>query len=137
MDIYKKLKELNFPSGEYVVVGGSMEAHGIRKAHDLDILVTPNLYLKLQDEGFTQSRQERDLRTSRLLLDKDDVQVLPNFMLGNYIGDTKKLIRTADIINGFPFIKLRELMKFKKELGRPKDIEDIKLIKNYLKNLKR
>jgi hypothetical protein len=137
MDIYKKLHELNFPLGEYVVVGGAIAAHGIREAHDLDILVTPNLYVRLQGEGYIQSRQERDLRTSRLLLDKDGVQILPNFMLGNYIGDTKKLIKNADIIQGFPFIKLRELMKFKKELGRPKDFEDIKLIKNYFKSKKR
>lgn len=132
MDIFKKLEELNFPKGEYVVVGGAMAAHGIREAHDLDILVMPNLYLKLQDGGYIQSRQERDLRTSRLILDKEDVQILPNFMFGNYTSDTKKLIEEADIIKGFPFIKLSELAKFKKELGRPKDINDILLINEYL-----
>jgi hypothetical protein len=44
VDIFKRLKELNYPIGEYVVVGGAMAAHNIREAHDLDILVTPNLY---------------------------------------------------------------------------------------------
>lgn len=134
MDIFKKLKELNFPLGEYVVVGGSMMAHGIREAHDLDILATPKLYTKLFDEGYEQCTCEQCLRTSRLMLNKDNVQVVPNYMYGNYIGDTKELIRTADIINGFPFLKLTEFIKFKRELGRPKDFEDIKLIKAYLKN---
>lgn len=41
MDIWKRLKELNFPIGEYLVTGGAMAAHGIREAHDLDILITP------------------------------------------------------------------------------------------------
>jgi hypothetical protein len=133
MDIYKKLKELNLPKGEYVVVGGAMTAHKIRLAHDLDILVTPNLYQTLLSKGFTQCTCDQCMNTSRLMLKKDDVDILPNLILGSYMGDTKKLIKTADTINGFPFIKLREFIKFKKVLGRKKDFEDIKLIKKYLK----
>lgn len=49
MNIFAKLKELDFPPGQYVVVGGAMEAHGIRKSNDLDILVTPKLYQQLLD----------------------------------------------------------------------------------------
>lgn len=119
--MFKKLKELNLPLGEYVVVGGAMEAHGIRKSNDLDILVTPKLYQKLLDEGYKQCRCEECLRTSRLILNKGLVDILPNFMLGNYIGDTKSLINNADIINGYPFIKLKEFIKFKRELGREID----------------
>ncbi len=132
MDIFEKLKELNFPLGEYVVVGGAMAAHGIREAHDLDILVTPNLYQKLLNEGYEQCTCEQCMRTSRLMLKKDNVDILPSFMLGNYIGDTRKLIDEADIIKGFPFIKLEEFIKFKKELGRDKDFRDIELMREYL-----
>ena len=132
MDIYQKLKELNFPLGEYVVVGGAMAAHNIREAHDLDILVTPNLYKKLLKEGYKQCLCEQCLSTSRIMLNKDNVDIVPNYMFGNYIGDTKSLIGNADIINGFPFIKLEEFIKFKRELGRSKDFDDIKLMENYL-----
>lgn len=132
MNIFTRLKEINLPLGQYVVVGGAMAAHGIRPSHDLDILVTPLLYIKLQDEGYIQCRCEQCLKTSRLMLKNKDVDILPNFMFGNYIGDTTALINNADIIQGFPFIKLIELIKFKKELGRKKDIEDIELINQYL-----
>lgn len=132
MDIFKKLKELNFPIGEYVVVGGAMAAHNIREAHDLDILVTPILYRRLLNGGYKQCLCEQCLSTSRIMLNKDNVDIVPNFMFGNYIGDTKYLIESADIINGFPFIKLEEFIKFKKELGRPKDLDDIALIENYI-----
>lgn len=134
--MFKKLKELNFPRGEYVVVGGSMEAYGIRKANDLDILVTPNLYKRLLKTGYEQCTCKMCLESSRLILKKDNVDILPNFMLNNYIGDTKELIHNADIIKGFPFIKLSELIKFKKELGRKKDFEDIKLMKKHLNKVK-
>lgn len=132
MDIFKKLKQLNFPLGQYVVVGGAMAAHGIREAQDLDILVTPRLYEKLIVDGYKQCLCDECVRTSRIMLNKDDVDILPNFMFGDYIGDTKKLIRDADMIKGFPFIELKEFMKFKKQLDREKDFVDIKLMKVYL-----
>src|SRR3989344_8264129 len=103
MDIFKKLKELNFPSGEYVVVGGAMAAHGIREAHDLDILVTPSLYQKLLDQGWEQCLCEQCVRTSRIMLKKDDVDILPNYMFRKYIGDTATPLKNADIINSFSF----------------------------------
>lgn len=133
MDIFKKLAELNFPHGHYVVVGGTMAAHGIREAHDLDILVTPKLYQRLLDEGYEQCRCDQCLRTSRLMLKKDEVDILPTLMFGEYIGDTVALIREAVIIQGFPFLKLEEYIKFKQELGRPKDLEDIALMNEYIK----
>lgn len=61
---------------------------------------------------------------------------MPNQILGNYLGDTDSLIKNADIINGFPFIQLEEFIKFKRELGREKDFEDIKLMEEYLDKIK-
>ena len=136
IDIFKKLKELNFPQGEYVVVGGAVTAHGIRPSKDLDILVSPNLYQKLLKEGYKQCTCKECLESSRLMLHKDDVDILPNLLLGNYLGNTKELIDKADIIKGFPFIQLVELAKFKKELSGEKYMKDVKLIENFLNKLK-
>ena len=133
IDIFKELKKLKFPNGEYLVVGGTMAGHGIREAHDLDILVTPNLYQKLLKQGYKQCKCKQCLNTSRLMLKKDKVDILPNLIFKNYIGDTNKLIKNADIIKGYPFLKIIEFIKFKKELGRLKDLEDIKLMKKYLR----
>lgn len=132
-DIFKKLKELDLPRGEYVVVGGAVTAHGIRESEDLDILVTPKLYRHLKKRGFKACTCQECIDTSRILLSIKDVDILPNLILGDYLGDTKKLIEEADIINGFPFIKLVELIKFKRVLGREKDFKDIELIEQYLK----
>ncbi|MDQ5938498.1 MAG: hypothetical protein QG642_188 [Patescibacteria group bacterium] len=132
MDIFKKLKEINLPQGEYVVVGGAITAHNIRESKDLDILVTPKLYQELQKQDYKACTCKQCLETSRIMLHKDDVDILPNLMFGNYVGDTKQLIANADIIKGFPFIKLAELIQFKRELGRDKDFADIKLIEEFL-----
>lgn len=42
------------------------------------------------------------------------------------------MIRNAEIIEGVPFIRLSELIKFKMALGRDKDKKDIELIEQYL-----
>lgn len=136
LDIFKKLKELNFPLGQYVVVGGALAAHNIREEHDLDILVTPVLYKKLLAEGYKQCKCEECLATSRLFLKKEQVDILPSFMFGNYVGDTKALIQSADIINGYPFIKLSEYIKFKRELGAARFLEDVELMEAYLVSVK-
>lgn len=132
MDIWKKLKELNFPIGEYLVVGGAMAAHGIREAHDLDILVTPKLYRQLKKDEWKICDCEQCRKTNRFMLKGDGVDILPNYTYGNYDGDVHWLMANADIINGYPFINLSEYIKFKKELNRPKDIVDIELIRKYL-----
>ncbi len=134
MDIFKRLEELNFPNGEYVVAGGTMFAHGMREAHDLDILVTPKLYEKLLKSGWVMCVCEQCTKTNRFMLNKGDVDILPDFTFGGYTGDVDWLINNPDIIQGYPFMNLVEFAKLKKELGRPKDIEDIKLIEQYLKS---
>lgn len=136
MDIFKKLKELNFPKGEYVVAGGSMAAHGIRPAKDLDILVTPKLYKQLYEAGWEQCLCKICLSHGRLMLKNKDVDIVPDYTYGNYTGNVKSLIKNADIIRGFPFMKLTEMMKLKREIGREKDFADDKLVKEYLKKQK-
>jgi len=45
----------------------------------------------------------------------------------------KELILDSEIINGIWFLSLKQLIKFKKDYGRPKDLTDIKLIEDHLK----
>jgi len=49
------------------------------------------------------------------------------------LENADKLIDTADVINGFRFVKLDYVMKWKKIMNREKDKRDIKLIEKYLK----
>ena len=136
MDIFQKVKSLNLPSGEYIVFGsGPLQAHGIRETRDVDILVLSELYEKLKQEGW----EERVWETSppgRFLF-KDDVEVGDSWDYGEYNPDPNWLIENAEIINGVPFAPLEEVLKGKKAFGRPKDLEDIKLIEEYLETTKK
>lgn len=127
MNIFEDVKFLNLPIGEYAVVGGGvLAAHGLREHRDVDLVVTKNLYNHLRAIGWSVAEDKLNV----LRMEKYEAD--SNFHWKEYQPDITKLIKEADIINGIPFVKLQELLIFKKNLGRKKDLEDIKLIEEYL-----
>jgi len=64
-----------------------------------------------------------------------DLRLVKEFLdyHNSLIKDIKKVIADADVINGLNFVKLEDLLKWKRKMGRQKDFKDIKLIKNYLR----
>ena len=135
IDEFQKLltefKELNLPEGKYVIYGsGPLGVREIRKVHDLDVVVADDLYQKLVKKY--PKHEKRDERKRFIKLGK--IEIIP--ASHSLIKNIKKTISKADTIDGLKFVKLEDLIKWKKKMGRPKDFEDVKLIKNYLKNQK-
>lgn len=130
--IFKDIKKLKFPLGEYMVVGsGIMAVYGIRDYKDIDILVSKKLFNRLLNNKKWKLSQIKN-RGSVLKMKK--YEVANSFLCKNYRPDTNWLIKNAEIINGVPFLPFSELVKFKKALGRKKDLRDIQLIEKHLKN---
>lgn len=130
MNIIQKIKELNFPQGQYVVVGsGILDVLGIRKATDIDIAVTKELHQKLKESGEWEEHQRYEL--IRVFLKKDVYEIIPQLNWEDYDTTTEEAISSATIIEDIPFMNLNELIKFKTALGREKDFKDIELIKEY------
>ncbi len=138
MEISQKVKELSLPFGKYVVVGGAMEAYGIRKAKDLDIVVTPDLLEDLIHQGWEVCECEKCLAMreggeQKQILKKPGVDILSQYSWGKeYWADTEELIKNAVVIDGVSFVQIEELLKWKKAARREKDIKDIDLIERYL-----
>lgn len=105
-----------------------MEARGLRKRGDIDIVATPSLYEKLKEQGW----KEKDTIEGRRKLVWDDVEVYREFWCGEYRPQTEELILDAEIIGGIPFLSLENLLVFKRVLGREKDLVDVDLISEYL-----
>jgi len=140
--ISDRVKDLNFPFGSYVVVGGAMEARGIRRANDIDIVATSDLFGDLQQNGWQLCRcdicrgkaergeGERVLKKSGL-----HAQVFSSYSVGQvYEADTDELIKSADVIDGVPYVKLTDLLKWKRAAGRSKDVKDVSLLEAYLRD---
>jgi len=127
-DLFAKVKNLKLPAGKYAIFGsGPMAVRGLREGKDVDIIVS--------DDVFNAYKNRPDWEVKRF---DDDTDYLNNngIELWNEWGpgewDINKLIQEAEIIGELPFVKLEEVLKWKEINGRPKDLEDIKLIKKYL-----
>lgn len=130
MNIFEKVKSLDLPPDQYVVVGGGvLAARKIRETQDIDIVVTPGLFEEIKEqEGWREDTKPN----GGPCLCKDMYEVFLDVNCDSYQPTTKELISRAETINGIPFISLHDLLLFKKGYGRPKDKPDIKLIEEVL-----
>jgi len=129
MSIISKIKSLNFPPDQYVVIGsGILDALGIRPSVDIDIAVLPELHKHLEESG----EWKEEIMHNKIFLKKDIFEINPGLSWENYSTTTKEAIDSAQIIDEIPFMNLNELIKFKLALGREKDLKDIETIKKYL-----
>lgn len=133
MDIFERVKKFNLPLGEYAVFGSSLlDVWDIRKANDLDIIATPELYQRLKTEGWSEKQANGFTMLVKADANISTVQDKPTD--GSYCPDRLQLIKDAVIINGMPFVRVEEVLACKKDYNRPKDLEDIKTIEEYIKN---
>ncbi len=121
-DIVKILKDMNLPLGEYWITSGAgLVMHGVKEATgDIDLGCTTNLVECYLREG-CKYRVVDD--NSRIVEVNDKIEILENW-----------LVDKIELIDGLPVGSLESIRKQKTELGREKDINDIKLIDEYIKN---
>lgn len=134
MNIFFRVRALGLPFGQYVVYGsGVMEAHGIRRANDVDLVVNEDLYQELRKRGW----KRKILFSTRMwhckaLQDGRGNEAYTNLRWRNYDVKTSCLIDNAEVVNGIPFMNLLDYLFYKKQLPRAKDKKDVVLIENYL-----
>src|SRR3989344_4860426 len=107
MDIIKKVKSLNLPLGQYAVFGsGPMSIRGIRESHDIDLVITTQLYEKLKSLGW----KEVISNNGSPVLHDDGLEAADSWNFGEYNPDVNELIGNSELIRGIPFIKLEEVI---------------------------
>lgn len=127
--IITKVKQLNFPQGEYVIFGSCpMALAGIRESSDIDMLVSPQLFDKLVADGWTTLHKAPGDEP----LVKDDFEAHANWNFSSYQPTLAELLKTATVVDDIPFASLAEVRAWKKSSGRPKDLVDVQSIDKYL-----
>ncbi|MCF7865337.1 MAG: hypothetical protein K9M11_02420 [Candidatus Pacebacteria bacterium] len=131
MDIVSRVKVLNLPVGKYCVFGsGVLEIHGIRKAKDVDVLVTPDLYLELKKQGW--KRKWIFWRTFFCkAITNGSNEAFTNLHWGAFQPDTTELIKRAEFFDGIPFLRLEDLLAFLLYSPRKKDKDGVRRIEEY------
>ena len=118
--LLSELEKLNLPKGEYAIFGsGPPSAREIREARDLDILASKKLYEKLI--------LKYNAENEKIVIGNIEI-----FMNVRYVDNPEDVIRNAEMIHGYPFARLEDILEWKKKMGRGKDIRDIELIKRYV-----
>ncbi len=121
MKYLDELNRLNLPIDKYAIFGsGVLAIRGIRENKDLDIIVKWELWDELI---FKYEVKDDEIEIGNLHIVRN---LFPD------VGHVDSLIYESEVINGIHYVKLEKLLQWKKIKRRDKDLEDIKLIENYL-----
>lgn len=129
-DYIERVRALGLPEGQYMVCGSAiLELLGIRPAGDIDLLVSPELFKKLESEyGWIRNEKyPTSLETPEHLV---GAKQSLDFMKEN--PSLQDMLPGAHIEEDIPFMSLDQLKEAKVQLGREKDLKDIQLIDEYL-----
>lgn len=121
--LLKKLKQLNLPEDQYAIFGsGPMAVRGLKEAKDVDLVVTQKLYDALK-------QKYTEIKPGQMIIDGVIEICSPDYSL---VDHCEEVIKHSEMIDGFRFMRLDDLLKWKREMGRDKDYKDIKIIEKYL-----
>lgn len=133
IDIFEEVKKLSFPTDHFIIVGsGILAAKGIRDAHDVDMVVSQELFDTCKAQGWELRPWTRSGRPGKEWLKGETVDLMVECHSGEYSFDLKDLKKEGEMIHGIWFLSLKQLIRFKKDYGRLKDFDDIALIEKYL-----
>jgi len=129
-ELFKKVKDLYLPIGKYALFGSApLGVRNLKECHDVDIIVSEDLF----KEYGNKSEWERGVASSGAeRLFSGDIELFRDWRPGEW--DVNKIIDEAEIIDGLPFVKLEEMIKWKKIMGRDKDFKDIEIAEKYIRN---
>ena len=128
--LFRLLEKLALPPSDYVVTGsGPLLAHGLRAGiHDLDLLARGKAWELAAAEAPVLGARSGLGR--RIVLHRGAIEVFDHWVGG--LGDVDALIDEAELIEGVPFMSLKDTLRWKRGLGRAKDLADIALIEHHL-----
>jgi hypothetical protein len=139
------LCDLNLPEGQWVINGsGVMVLHGIERPKpmgDLDIFCTTRLWFDLLAEGswkvWTTGPEDPRRCCDPPYLYRDmyglEVNIFHGWRrreVGNF--DPAFYIYNAEKVAGWPCAPLQFLLDWKQEVGRAKDVDDIRILTGHL-----
>lgn len=133
VNFVEQVKAIGIPLDQLIVIGsGVLAAHGIRKARDIDLVVTSEVFNRLErDASWVQGKQG----SSSYALVKEDIEVWTDWSTdASGHPDYDDLSPYTETIDGVRFVTLDYVERRKVERGSNKDIQDIKEIHEYRKS---
>lgn len=138
MNIKNKLDDLGLTSENSIVIGsGILSALNLRESKDIDVVANEEKYKELADNN----RFKKEQNHGREILDDGLFEIGTSWTV---VGKTWKfddLLNHSTIIDGVRYNAVEFLLDAKRRWiadgeGRQKDIDDVKLMEQYLSGLK-
>lgn len=118
---------MNLPLGQYALFRSApLGIRGLRDCRDVDVIVSTQLWQKCLADGW----QIRQVKSGNQCLSKGEIELWLDWYPGEW--DVEDLIENSEMIDGLPFVKLDQVLKWKKIMGRDKDMVDVKIIEKFL-----
>jgi hypothetical protein len=128
--LFRLLGKLALPVDDFVVAGsGPLLAHGLKASiHDLDLVARGKAWELVASAAPVIG--SRSGLGRRIVLYNGAVEVFDHWVGG--LNDVDALIDGAESIEGVRFMSLQDTLRWKRGLGRAKDLADVRLIEQYL-----
>lgn len=125
MDSFAEVRKLNFLKNEFAIFGSSpLVIRNLRQSDDIDLIVKKDLWHKLAQKYKVEGFKNNLIKIGKIEIWNDWLYLKER---------VEELIDDSEIIDDLPFVKLKYVLEWKKKMNREKDIEDIKLIEEFLK----
>ena len=125
------LRSLRLPSNKILIVGsGTLALLGLKPNDDLDVWVTNDVYNSLKNNKKLHPVQQH----GRLFYNTKDNSIEISNEMPCTKGRVEDYLKRAIVIYGFHFKSVDDVIAWKKCMGRPKDLQHIKLLEKYKKN---
>lgn len=122
-ELLQAVRDQKFPKGEYAIFGSAvMGVRGIREVPNIDLIVTDTLWKQLLE--IHKPDEEGFIRIGAIKIS--------NWWFAPTKKSLPTMIAEVEILHGLPFVKLEDVRAYKAVLNREKDIEDVKLIDQFL-----
>lgn len=125
---FEELLKIDLPVGSYAIFGsGPLFARGLTDdIPDLDVIVTAAGWQKALSAGELGRADDGD----PVIRVGNHIEVFNGWAPG--VWNVDRLIKDAENIDGIPFLRLEDVLAWKKIRNKPKDRTHIALIEEYL-----
>ena len=125
--IKARVEALNLPLDQIVVAGsGLLDALGMRRADDVDLVVSEEVFNSLASQGGWKSYTVGRDRA----IGQSGIEAWKTWYGKSY----DEVSEGATVIDGVRYMNHGQTIAWKRQLGRAKDINDIALLEEYYKH---
>ncbi len=129
--LMQRLLSLNLPAKDYAVFGSApMALHGLKTLkNDIDVIARGEAWEKAKEHCFPE---ESPMRSGNFLKLFDGKIEIYHCWFPKDAWNVDELIDNAEVVDGVRYVRLEDVLKYKKSRNAPKDKADIEALERYL-----